>query len=90
MNPKRESFLLGGTEFIFLLICFSAIIWDVVSGVIFNIDGLLLLLICLSLATVFSFTLLLQAKSSGWLEKLPLPGRKKTDAAETVPAGDAK
>ncbi len=90
MNPNRESLLLAGTEALFLLVCLAAIVWTVASGLIFDIDGLLLVTISLSLAAVFSFALLLQAKSAGWLEKLPLPGRKKSAAAEKVPAGDAK
>lgn len=96
MNPHRESLLLAGTEALFLLFCLGSIVWNVSSGLIFDLDGLLLFLISLSLAAVFSFVLLLQAKSSGWLEKLPLPGRKKaapetpSAVAEKVPAGDAK
>jgi len=90
MNPNRESLLLAGTEALVLLICLGAIIWTVASGLIFDIDGLLLVAICLSLAAVFTFTLLLHAKNAGWLDKLPLPGRKKSAAAEMVPSGDAK
>jgi len=90
MNPNRESFLLAGTEAIVLLICLGTIVWTFVSGMIFDIDGLLLVTISLSLAAVFSFALLLHAKSAGWLDKLPLPGRKKSAAAEKLPAGDAK
>lgn len=97
MNPKRESLMLAGTQALLLLLCLGAIVWNVASGLIFDLDGLLLLLISLALAAVFSFTLLLHAKSAGWLEKLPVPGRKKAAAAETspapqrgVPGGDAK
>ncbi len=90
MNPNRESLLLAGTEALVLLICLGAIIWTVASGMIFDIDGLLLVTISLSLAAVFSIALLLHAKSAGWLEKLLLPGRKKSAAAEKLPAGDAK
>jgi hypothetical protein len=82
MNPNRESLLLAVAEFAFLLICLGAIGWTFTSGLVFNIDGLLLLLICLSLAAVFAFTLLLQAKSAGWLAKLPLPGRKKPSSPD--------
>ena len=90
MNPNRESLLLAGTEALVLLVCLGAIIWTITSGLIFDIDGLLLVTISLSLAAVFAFTLLLQAKSAGWLAKLPLPGRKKSAVAEKLPAGDAK
>ena len=90
MNLKGESLLLAGTEALVLLICLGAIVWTIASGMIFDIDGLLLVTISLSLAAVFSFALLLHAKSAGWLDKLPLPGRKKAAAAEKVPAGDAK
>lgn len=97
MNPNREALMLAGAQALLLLACLGAIIWAVASGMIFDIDGLLLLAIGLSLAGVFSFTLLLQARSAGWLDKLPLPGRKKAaaaaapaPAAEKVPAGDPK
>ena len=89
MNPNRESLLIAGTEALVLLVCLGAIVWTIISGMIFDIDGLLLVTISLSLAAVFAFTLLLQAKSAGWLDKLPLPGRKKA-AAHNAPAGDAK
>ena len=91
MNPKRESWLLAGAEGVVLLLCLGAIVWDAVTGLIFNLDGLLLLMISLSLAAVFGFTLLLHAKSEGWLDKLPLPGRKKAAAADTSgPSAGAK
>lgn len=90
MNSNRESLLLAGTEALVLLICLGAIVWTIASGMIFDIDGLLLVTICLSLAGIFSFALLLHAKSAGWLEKLPLPGRKKAAPAANAPAGDAK
>lgn len=97
MNPKRESWLLAGAEALVLLGCLAAIVWTIATGLVFNIDGLLLITISLSLAAVFAFTLLLQAKSEGWLERLPRPGRKKpatvespAAAPEKVPAGDSK
>ena len=97
MNLKSESLLLAGVQALVLLICLGAIAWAVASGMIFDIDGLLLLMIGLSLAAVFSFTLFLHAKSEGWLEKLPRPGRTKAAAAESpapaaekVPAGEPK
>ena len=90
MNPNRESLLLAGAEALFLLICLGSIVWAVVSGLIFNIDGLLLALIGLSLSAVFAFTLLLHAKSAGWLARLHRPGREKSAAAEKAPAGEPK
>lgn len=80
MNPNRESLLLTGVQVVILLSCLGAIVWAFVSGMVHDIDGLLLLVISLTVAAVFAFTLLLQAKSAGWLAKLPLPGSKKTSA----------
>ncbi len=77
MNPKEENWLLAGVQVLFLLVCLGGVIFDFSSGLIFNIDGLLLLMISASLAAVFAFALFLQARSEGWLEKLPLPWRKK-------------
>lgn len=90
MNPHRESLLLAATQVLILLSCLGSVGWAVASGMIFDIDGLLLVAISLAVAAVFAFTLLLQAKSAGWLDKLPLPGRNKADAPAKVPAGDAK
>ena len=95
MNPQRESLLLAATQVVIVLLCFAAVGWAAVSGIIFDIDGLLLVAISLSVAAVFAFTLLLQAKSAGWLDKLPLPGRKKAaapaaPAAEKAAAGEPK
>jgi hypothetical protein len=96
MNPKRESLLLAGVQALVLLLCLGGIAWAVVTGLVQNVDGLLVVTIGLSLAAVFAFTLFLHAKSEGWLAKLPRPGRKKAaeespaPAAEKVPAGQPK
>ena len=83
MKPNRESLLLIGAQAVILLFCLAAVVWTFVSGIVHDIDGLLLLVISLTVAAVFAFTLLLQAKSAGWLAKLPLPGRKKSASADS-------
>ena len=89
MNPKRESLLLAGTQALILFICLGAIVWAVATGLVSNLDGLLLVMIGLALSAVFAFTLFLHAKSEGWLEKLPRPGRKKAAASESpAPAAE--
>ncbi len=90
MNPKRESLLLAATQALVLLVCLGGIGWAVITGMIRDIDGLLLATIGLALSAVFAFTLFLHAKSEGWLEKLPRPGRKKAPAAEPSPSPAAE
>ncbi len=91
MRSKSETWILAGAQVLVLLICLGAAVWNFTSGMIFDIDGLLLLTIILALAAVFSFTLLLHAKSEGWLAWLPIPGQKKTASARTpAPAAEAK
>jgi hypothetical protein len=90
MNPKRESLLLAGVQALILLICLGGIAWAVATRLVFDVDGLLLVMIGLALSAVFAFTLLLQAKSEGWLDKLPRPGRKKASAGEESPASAAE
>jgi hypothetical protein len=51
-----------------------------------SIDGLLLLSVCLMLGGIFSLMLFSLAKAEGWLDRLPLVGKKQpapppTDAA---------
>ena len=85
MNAHREILLLTATIVVIVLFCFASVGWDVISGLIFNIDGLLLVASSLSLVTVFGFVLVLQAKSAGWFSR-----SKKPDAPEKSPAASAK
>jgi len=58
------------------------IIWDVASGLLASgIDGLLLLLICLMMAGIFSLQLLLLARERGLL------GRRRSDDSPRGGAG---
>jgi hypothetical protein len=44
-------------------------------------DGVLMIAICLSFGGVFKVVLLMIARSEGWLDNLPVIGKKKADAA---------
>ncbi len=55
------------------------LVWDIASGLIGNIDGLLLLFVCLFMGGVFSLMLFQIVKEQGWL-----PARLKKAEA---PAG---
>lgn len=59
------------------------LIWDIVSGLIGDIDGLLLLFVCLLMGGVFSLMLLQIARAQGWL---PLR-RKKAEAPASNAGG---
>jgi type VI protein secretion system component VasK len=62
----------------------AGLAWDFLTGLEFNIDGLLLLLICLMLGGIFSLMVLLIAKQAGWLARLPFPRKKAAAPAEAA------
>lgn len=55
-------------------------VWTALSGSLFTLDGLLLVSICLLLATVFGGCFLWLAYDAGWLERL-----RSRRAANTAP-----
>jgi hypothetical protein len=77
----KEQGLLGlvGLCVVTLVLSFAGLISDFVTRLIGNIDGLLLLMICLMMAGLFCGVLYSIAKEQGWL-----PARRKS--AEAVPA----
>ncbi len=69
-----------------LLILFAAagLVCTFATGLEFNIDGLLLLMVCLMIGGLFTLMLLLMAKEMGWLTS-----RKKSAEASANPAKPA-
>jgi hypothetical protein len=94
MDPKRENQLYAGICVLAMLACLATLAWTITEGLYKDIDGLLLILIALSLGGVFQIVLLMIAKSEGWLDNLPVIGQKKTagNSADSPkpPAADAK
>ncbi len=82
MNPKRENQLYAGVCLLAMLACIGALVWTVANGLYRNIDGLLLIFIALSLGGVFQVVLLMIARSEGWLDNMPVIGKKnRSDGA---------
>jgi hypothetical protein len=98
VNQKHESMVLAGIQVLVLFVCLAGIVWDLAIGLIFNLDGLLLLLICLSLSAVFGLSLFLQARKEGWLQRSRPPGPDQSasevsalaPASKSAPSGKQK
>jgi hypothetical protein len=77
MSPEKEKIVLAGICAALIFGCVVALVWVFWTGLYSDIDGLLVILISLSLMVVFSFPLVLTAREQGWLDALPRFGRKK-------------
>jgi hypothetical protein len=65
---KKEHVLgLAGICVVMLLLSFAGVASDFITRLIGNIDGLLLLSICLMMAGLFLWMLYLMGKEEGWL-----------------------
>jgi len=69
-----------------VLLAVAGLVWTFATGLEFNIDGLLMLAVCLMMGGVFSLMLLLLVKEAGWLPPVPFPRKK---AATFSPASTA-
>ena len=87
MDAKRENMIYAGLCGLALLGCLATIVATIAAGMVRDIDGLLLILIALSLGGVFQIVLLMIMKDLGWLDNLPVIGRKKSSPPS---AKDAK
>ncbi len=61
-----------------ILLSLGGLVWVFASGLAFDLDGLLLILVCLTMGGIFLIMLLLMAKQAGWLGRLRFP--RKTAA----------
>lgn len=86
MNVKQQYMLYAASCVFVLLLCLLGIVWTFVGRLYRDLDGIMLLLTCLSLGGVFQLMLLYVAKEAGWIK---FPSKKKTDAAKPA-AGDGK
>lgn len=98
MNPKREQVVLAGLCLLVMLLSLAGLVWAFLTGLLYphlNMDGLLLVLICLTMAGVFKLMFFSVAKSAGWFDAYAIFRRKKAApnaAAKKTPAptGDAR
>lgn len=89
MSVMRSLLGLAAICAIVVLLSLLGLAWAFVTGLQFNIDGMLLLSICLMMGGLFSLMLFLIAKETGWLVRLPWPGKKaaaEAAAPATTPA----
>jgi hypothetical protein len=87
MNPKEGVIELMVICGVVVLLSLGGIVWDVTSRLLFNgIDGIMLLLVCLTMGGVFSLFMLAIARSAGMLESVKLSQRKAADAPAASPA----
>lgn len=63
MNRRQESLLLIALCAVLIALSAGGAVWTVASGVLFDIDGLMLLLTCLAMGGVFSLLLFLQLRA---------------------------
>lgn len=86
MNQKQESLLHLAICLLMILLSLGGLAYGVASGLIlardalFTLDGILLALVCLTLAATFAALLLNLAVREGWI------GRKKSPSGEKPPA----
>ena len=87
MSFKRDMMELLILYAVMVILSLAGIIWDIASGLLTSgLDGIFLLLVCLSMAGVFTLMLLHTAKTMGLLKPMKLFQRK---AAEEKPAEPA-
>jgi len=78
MSGQRAILGLAGVCLIVLVLSIAGLVADFSSHLEFNIDGLLLLGVCLMMGGTFAVMLLLIAKEYGWLGRLPLHRKRST------------
>jgi hypothetical protein len=76
MPNQREDVSLLAICLIFVVLSLAGLAAAFVTRLVTNIDGLLLIMICLMMGGLFSLMLLGVAKDAGWL-----PSRKKKEVA---------
>lgn len=83
MKSSLTSLTLALICVIVILFSIAGIVANFVTRIEFNIDGILLLLVCLVMGGLFSLMLLVLAREEGWL-----PRRKKqADEGKGAPQG---
>lgn len=83
MNPKQEVLVQLGICLMMILLAVGGMAYGVVSGLIlapdapFTLDGILLVLVCLSILATFGGLLVNLAFAEGWLGKRKASGEEK-------------
>ncbi len=83
MSVPRDILVLVAICAVIVVLALAGLVGAFATRLEFNIDGLLLLVVCLMMGGIFTLMLLLLAKEAGWLAWLPFPRKK---AAAGAPA----
>jgi hypothetical protein len=70
MSAPRDVLILAALCVVIVLLSLLGLVWAFAAGLLYPhilLDGLLLVMICLMMAGIFSLLLLLLAKEAGWL-----------------------
>lgn len=89
MTPKQEEAVLALLCLLITLLALGGLVWAFQAALLapqVTIDGLLLVLVCLTMAAIFGAMFYTIAKRLGWLAVLPAWRRTK---AQPEPAGSA-
>ena len=89
MSPSNERFVWIAFCGLIVLLSVCAIASAVLTDLIWNIDGLMLVLACLAIGGLFSLFLFFVLKDAGWLPKRKR-SLKALEGADAPPAEDAK
>jgi len=82
-NERLGILELVGVALVFILLSAAGLAASFLTGIIYNIDGLLLVSICLMMAFVFTAMLVAFARKQGWIGR----GKSAESASATVSAG---
>lgn len=76
VDQKKEAMILAGMCAVCVVMSLAGIAWVFLGGMGLTLDAIFMILVCLSMAGLFSLMLLLQLKAAGLL-----PARKKGDGS---------
>jgi hypothetical protein len=82
MNPKQEQWLLIAFCGLMVVLSFGAIVWSVLTGLIWDIDGLTLVLSALPIGGLFLLFLFFLLKGAGLLPQRK-PAASKSDSSDS-------
>jgi hypothetical protein len=79
-----------GVALVFIILSAAGLAATFFTGILKNIDGLLLVSICLMMALVFTAMLVAFARSQGWIGRGKSAGSAPASTSATAPAAAGK
>lgn len=90
MNTKQESLLLIAFCGVLVLLSAAGIAWAVVSGMLLDIDGIMMVLTCLAVGGLFSLFIFLQLRSLKPPSKKPSEEDERKDEGKGTAQGGSE